>query len=305
MSQCCVSGFKWNGTPEGKVTKLGKNDVYVTGTNKEVAIMMGKSGAQAIRILQVEHHTSPRCIRMDAHQCSSIGRSLCERSRCNGISARFVGLYPNEIVRSLPHLTHHDACSFEGEIVTTETMDDPKKREAFDLMAFIGRNSKEKRFPEISEFAKALKTNQGFKKVGAIGFCYGGWAVFQLGAKGGLTCWKPSLLYLRIDYSSGKNLVDCISTAHPSLLTKEEINTVGVPVQIMAPEHDPAFTPELKAHANSVIPTLNVEYDYQYFPGLSHGFSIRGDPSDPKQKNGKERAKNAAVAWFAQILHLH
>ena len=59
MSQCCISGFKWNGKPEGKDIKLGKNDVYVTGINKDVAIMMGKSGAQAIKILQVEHYTSP------------------------------------------------------------------------------------------------------------------------------------------------------------------------------------------------------------------------------------------------------
>ena len=89
------------------------------------------------------------------------------------------------------------------------------------------------------------------------------------------------------------------------MLTKEEIDAVGVPVQIMAPEHDQAFTPELKAHANRVIPTLNVDYNYQYFPGLEHRFAIRSDPSDPKQKNGMERAKNAAVAWFAQFLHLH
>ncbi len=59
MSQCCVSGFKWDGKPVGKDTKLGKNDVYVTGTNKDVAIMMGKSGAQTIRILQAEYDTSP------------------------------------------------------------------------------------------------------------------------------------------------------------------------------------------------------------------------------------------------------
>ena len=88
------------------------------------------------------------------------------------------------------------------------------------------------------------------------------------------------------------------------MLTKAEIDAVGVPVQIMAPEHDQAFTPELKAHANGIIPTLNVEYDYQYFPGLKHGFATRSDPSDPKQKNGMERAKNAAVAWFAQFLHM-
>ena len=59
MSQCFVSGFQWNGKPGGKVTKLGKNDVYVTGTNKDVAIMIGQSGAQAIKILRVENHTSP------------------------------------------------------------------------------------------------------------------------------------------------------------------------------------------------------------------------------------------------------
>jgi len=78
--------------------------------------------------------------------------------------------------------------------------------------AFMSRNGKDKRFPEMEALAKELKGK--FKKVGAIGYCYGGWAVLQLGAK-------------------GKGLVDAISTAHPSALTKEEIEGVGVPVQIL------------------------------------------------------------------------
>jgi len=40
MSQCCLSGFKWDGTPVGKETKLANNDTYVTGSNKDVAIMI-------------------------------------------------------------------------------------------------------------------------------------------------------------------------------------------------------------------------------------------------------------------------
>ncbi|KAK3172115.1 hypothetical protein OEA41_004200 [Lepraria neglecta] len=80
--------------------------------------------------------------------------------------------------------------TFGGEFVSTETVDDEKKREAFHWMEFIGRNNKEKRFPEISGCAKALKRDHGFKEVGAIGFCYGGWAVFQLGAKGVSTTHK-------------------------------------------------------------------------------------------------------------------
>lgn len=41
--------------------------------------------------------------------------------------------------------------------------------------------------------------------------------------------------------------------------------------------------------------TLGVAYDYQYFPGLEHSFAIRGDPKNPNEMKGMERAKNAAV----------
>jgi len=147
-------------------------------------------------------------------------------------------------------------------------------------MAFIGRYSKEIRFPEVEACAKELKSSH--KKVGAIGYCYGGWACFQLGAK-------------------GKNLVDCISVAHPSLLTKEEIDAVDVPVQVLAPETDGMYTPELKAHTLKTLPEKGVELDYQYFPGVAHGFAAKGDKNDPKQKNALERAKNSAAAWFGEF----
>ena len=86
--------------------------------------------------------------------------------------------------------------SFEGEVVPPGTMTDPEKAKKFDLNAFLfERHPKEKRFPEIEAAAKALKQEHGFKKVGAIGYCWGGWAVFQLGAKG----FDPFLLpFLRI-----------------------------------------------------------------------------------------------------------
>ena len=78
---------------------------------------------------------------------------------------------------------------------------------------------------------------------------------------------------------------------------------ISVPVQICAPETDHIYTPELKEYSLKVLPTLGIEFDYQYFPGLVHGFAVRGDQNDPKQKKGLERAKNAAVYWFMQHLH--
>lgn len=63
-------------------------------------------------------------------------------------------------------------------------MSDPEKRDKFDLKGFaVDKNGKEVRWPEIEACAKALKGELGFKKVGAVGYCYGGWAVFKLGDK--------------------------------------------------------------------------------------------------------------------------
>lgn len=88
------------------------------------------------------------------------------------------------------------------------------------------------------------------------------------------------------------DLVDFIATAHPSLLTKEEIDGISVPVQILSPEHDPQYTPELKEYSQKQIPkTLKEDqFEYIYFPGLVHGFAVRGDKSDKAQKEGLEKA---------------
>ena len=71
----------------------------------------------------------------------------------------------------------------------------------------------------------------------------------------------------------------------------------------VAPEHDHNYTPELKEHCLKVIPTLGVDFDYQHFPKVAHGFAVKGDNTDQVQKLALERAKNAAAAWFAQYLH--
>lgn len=150
-----------------------------------------------------------------------------------------------------------------------------------DLPSFLARNSKEIRGPEIIECAKILRSQ--YRHTGVIGFCYGGWGAFRLGAK-------------------DNPLVDCVVVAHPTKLEEAEISNIGVPVQIIAPEKDPIFTEDLKAFASRVIPSLGVAYDYQHFPALEHGFSVRGDPGITGERAGMERAKNVAVMWFREWL---
>lgn len=184
-------------------------------------------------------------------------------------------------------------------------MCDPIKFADFDIGAFLQRNDKQTRQPQIFSCASALRLTHGYKKVAAVGYCYGGWAALRTASEGEqtLTHIPSKNLFADNDLLIEHLLVDCISIAHPSLVEESEIDAVAVPVQICAPEHDPEFSHALKAYANEVLPRNGIEYDYQFFPGLSHGFATRGDMSNQLQRKGLERAKHATVYWLQQHLH--
>jgi hypothetical protein len=40
MSHCCLQGFQWDGTPNGKESTLASNKAYITGSNPDVAILV-------------------------------------------------------------------------------------------------------------------------------------------------------------------------------------------------------------------------------------------------------------------------
>jgi dienelactone hydrolase len=153
-----------------------------------------------------------------------------------------------------------------------------------DLPGISARNSREIREPEIFACAKELRAK--FKKVGAVGFCFGGWACFRLGAK-----------------EHQPPLVDCISVGHPSWVIKKDIDDIAVPVQILAPEIDPVFTAELKSHAFNTIINLGIPFDYQHFPGVVHACLTRGDKNKPGEREAMVRGKNSAVSWLKQFLY--
>lgn len=168
MSSCCKSGFQWDGTPVGKETKLANLNTYVTGSNKDAAVLV---------IADIFGWTLTNIRLLADHYASEAG----------------VTVYVPDLWVTPPRMfgdferKRLTLNSFDGEVVTPETMEDPEKFKNFDIGAFMGRHGKDIRGPEIFACAKALKQELGFKKLGAIGFCYGGWAVFRLGAQGELT----------------------------------------------------------------------------------------------------------------------
>lgn len=121
--------------------------------------------------------------------------------------------------------------------------------------------------------------------VGAVGFCYGGWAAFRLGAR-----------------EHQPPLVDCISVGHPSLLTRRDIDEVAVPVQVLAPEHDPAYTAELRAYTCDTVPRLGVPFLLRYFPGVEHACFCRGDASKTLEREALVAGKKAVVDWVKEFM---
>ncbi|KAJ5413830.1 Alpha/Beta hydrolase protein [Penicillium cosmopolitanum] len=243
MGDCCLKGFRWTAQPRGRETALANIPCYVTGSNAEVAILV---------IHDLFGWTFPNIRLLADHYAEEVDATVY-----------------------VPDF-------FGGEVLPLDILQDKSRWGSLNLPAFLERNAKAVREPQIIECAVTLRAQ--YRRTGAIGYCFGGWGVFRLGAK-------------------GRNLVDCISTAHPSFLEKSEIESVNVPVQIMAPEFDPMFTDELKLFCNSVLPTLGVAYEYHYFPQLEHAFAVRGNPNDPAEMKGMRKAKDAAVVWFRQWLH--
>ncbi|OGM47707.1 endo-1 [Aspergillus bombycis] len=245
MHDCCLKAFRWNGSPAGEETKLADLNCYRTGSNSKAAILL---------VHDLFGWTFSNTRLLADHLAEEVGATVY-----------------------VPDF-------FGGEALPVDALLDQSRWNELDLTGFLNRNTRDVREPQIFNCARALRVTNQYASLGAIGFCFGGWAVFRLGAK-------------------AVGLVDCVSTAHPTFLEERDIREIGVPVQIMAPEHDPQFNAELKAYSNEVIPTLGVPYDYQYFPTLTHGFATRGDPRDKSERAGMERAKNAAVLWFRQWLH--
>jgi dienelactone hydrolase len=173
---------------------------------------------------------------------------------------------------------------FGGEVLDFEAVDN-EQWHRIDLPGMMQRNSRQVREPEILKCARTLRSK--YKTLGAIGFCWGGWAVFRLGAK----------------EHQEPRLVDCISAGHPSSLTKEDIDAIAVPVQMLAPEIDPVYTRELKMHTFETLQKVSVPFEYLHFPGVAHGCLVRGDARKAGERDAMVRGKDAAVAWFRQFLH--
>lgn len=181
---------------------------------------------------------------------------------------------------------------FAGEVLDREAVDAGRWGD-IDLPGFLARHSRANRDAIIVALAWTLRSPEsGYRHLFAVGFCYGAWAALRLGALSAAEAGQEQ---------DDRSLVDAVSIGHPSLVTRDDFSEISVPLQVLAVERDPVFTPELKLYAFETVPTRGLPFDYQYFPGVEHGSLIRGDPGRQGEREAMERAKRAVVAWFSEF----
>lgn len=96
-------------------------------------------------------------------------------------------------------------------------------------------------------------------------------------------------------YQSG---IQCGFIAHPSFVDSDELAAITGPLSIAAAEFDDIFPAEKRHESEAILAKTGKDYQINLFSGVFHGFSVRGDVKDEKQRFAKEQAFYQAITWF-------
>ncbi|KAL4800149.1 Alpha/Beta hydrolase protein [Aspergillus venezuelensis] len=259
ISPCCLQAFPWNGTPTGRIDTIESNQTYIADPKPSSSSTSNSSSRIGILIIHdMLGWTFPNI------------RLLADTFATQTGSTVYVPDF------------------FGGEVLPHDLLIARKFNEVPDLPGFRARNTRDIREKEIFAVATELRCRHDILL--AIGYCWGGWAAFRLGAE------DPHSPLV-----DQRPLVDGVVVAHPSLLTKSDIDGVIVPTQVLAPEFDPIFNEELKRYTFDSFVRRGIKFDWQHFPGVEHACMSRGNTNKPGEKEALERGMGAVVSWVKYV----
>ncbi|KAI9772099.1 MAG: hypothetical protein M1840_001387 [Geoglossum simile] len=134
--------------------------------------------------------------------------------------------------------------------------------------------------PIVKEVLATMKQDYGVEKIGAVGYCFGA---------------KYAIRFLPSD-------IACAYIAHPAHVGPEELRAIKGPLSITACEIDDVFTVEQRHKSEAILREIDVPYQINLFSKVTHGFTVRGDPSVRIIRWSKEQAFYQAVQWFDEYL---
>lgn len=131
--------------------------------------------------------------------------------------------------------------------------------------------------PIVDKIVASVKAKWAPKYVVATGYCFGAKYAVRL---------------------LGSGFVQAAAIFHPSFVAIEEVRAIKGPLYIGASEVDHIFPAELRRQTEDALLEIKAQYRLTLNHGVEHGFSVRGDITDPWIKYAKERVFADAVDWF-------
>lgn len=143
--------------------------------------------------------------------------------------------------------------------------------------------------PRIYDFHRALRKDNPDTPIGVAGFCWGGKFVTLMAHGTDKT-------------DGGRDLIDAGFTAHPSFLDiPADLDAVTLPYSAALGTSDMNLHGEtIEKFKKALQGKMDVEVvEYE---GAKHGFAVRGDPNDEKEKKQGMEAEEQAVRFFTKYL---
>ncbi|OCT46401.1 Protein AIM2 [Cladophialophora carrionii] len=245
---CCYKGVKHEGTPTGEFSQLGDFEIYTKYPED-------KSTEYGILIITD----------VIGHRFNN-AQLIADQFAANGYFVMMPDLFDKDPI--------------------------PLNRPGdFDIMKWLNGEyhpSKKAHLPPVVDpiidaCLIEMRTKYNVKKLGAVGYCFGG---------------KYVVRHLRPE--SGK--IDAGYTAHPSFVEAAELRDIKGPLAISAAETDHIFPAEKRHETEVILKELGLPYQINLYSGVEHGFAVRGDLNDRVQTYAKENAFLQAVQWFEEHL---
>eukprot|EP00884_Botryococcus_braunii_P006000 jgi/Botrbrau1/15400/Bobra.43_2s0026.1 len=151
---------------------------------------------------------------------------------------------------------------------------------SFDRSTFgewLAQFPREKVFADCLKVVEELKAKHGIKQVGVEGFCWGGLYAVLL---------------------AGTQAVSGAVVAHPSFVTKEDVEAIQQPTLFLAPANDSQFPDDFRDEVDQIMRARGLG-EVVYYPHAAHGWTLRGDLSNPQTKDDVNDAYQRAVLFFA------
>jgi len=266
MSSCCLSGAVHSGTPKGKVETIGNLPTYVAEPDN------GDKSKTVVFLVDIFGWEFPN-VRLLADSYASKGFYALIPDVHQGDSL------PIEFLQSVePPLKVQEQQGLVDKTKNTATV-------GTTLPPWLLRHREAVTKPLIDDYIEAVRQIRGVKKVGAIGFCWGG-------------------RYAILAAHGGKGSVDAAYACHPSLVAVPgDFEPVTKPLSLAVGTKDSLLDNATIGKIQDTLATkTEVPHEIRIYEDQVHGFALRSDWSSEKDKKAMDEAQQQGIEWFGKYL---